>query len=201
MSQCVTYVVRNSLCVNMTNRCTCNCDFCERRHRNGVGDADSLWLEHEPAREEIWADIAARDLNVYNELLFCGFGEPTIRLDDLLWVAKKAKETMPSLSIRINTNGHASLIANRDVTPELAGIIDALNVSLNRADAARYTEHMKPIYGEAAYDGLLDFAAKAKNFVPSVALSVLDVLDEDELAQCMKIAERLGLPLRVRKYH
>ena len=201
MSQCITYIVRNSLCVNMTNRCTCDCDFCERRHRKGVGDASDLWLEREPTREEIWDDIATRDLNIYDELLFCGFGEPTVRLDDLLWVSRKVKETKPAFSIRINTNGHANLIANRDVTPELEGIIDAVSVSLNRADAARYNEHMKPVYGEASYDGLLDFAAKAKQYVPNVTLSVLDVLDQDELARCKKIAERLGLSLRVRIYH
>jgi len=201
MSQCITYIVRNSLCVNMTNRCTCDCDFCERRRHNGMGDASDLWLEREPTREEIWADIATRDLNIYDELLFCGFGEPTMRLDDLLWIAKKVKETKPTFSIRINTNGHANLIAKRDVTPALAGIIDAVNVSLNRADAAGYNEHMKPVYGEAAYDGLLDFAAKVKKFVPSVTLSVIDVLDEDELTQCKKIAEQLELPLRVRRYH
>ncbi len=201
MAQVITYTVKNGLYVNITNRCTCACDFCERGHYNGVGDAESLWLEREPTREEIWDDIALRNLVDYKELVFCGFGEPTVRLDDLLWVARRVKETAPTLPIRINTNGHANLIAGRDVTPALAGVIDALSISLNRPDAAGYSLHMNPTFGEAAFDGLLDFAIRAKQFVPQVTLSVVDVLDKDDLNACKSLASRLGIPLLVRAYH
>ena len=197
----ITYTVGNGLYLNITNRCTCDCDFCERGRYRGVGDAQSLRLEREPSRREIWDDIAKRDLSRYRELVFCGFGEPTLRLDDLLWVARRVKETAPALPIRINTNGHANLIAGRDVTPELAGVVDALSISLNRADASSYNAHIKPIYGRAAYDGLLDFALRAKQYVPDITLSVVDLLDDDELANCKEIAAGLGLPLRVRSYH
>ena len=201
MAQVITYTVKNGLYVNITNRCTCACDFCERRNYNGVGDAESLWLEREPTREEIWDDIALRNLVDYKELVFCGFGEPTVRLDDLLWVARRVKETAPTLPIRINTNGHANLIAGRDVTPALAGVIDALSISLNRPDAAGYSLHMNPTFGEAAFEGLLDFAVRAKEFVPQVTFSVVDVLDKEELSSCKSLASRLGIPLFVRAYH
>jgi TatD family-associated radical SAM protein len=166
-----------------------------------VGDAETLWLEREPTREEIWEDISKRELCRYSELVFCGFGEPTLRLDDLLWVARRVKAAMPALPVRINTNGHANLIAGRDVTPELEGCIDALSISLNRANAASYNAHMKPVYGEAAYEAVIDFAVKAKEFVPGITLSVVDVLDSDELVQCRDIALQLDLPLRIRGYH
>jgi TatD family-associated radical SAM protein len=201
MSQCITYTIKNGLYVNMTNRCTCACDFCERERYRGVGDVESLWLEYEPSREEIWDDIAAKKLSDYEELVFCGYGEPTLRLDDLLWIAQRVKEEVPNLPIRINTNGHANMIAGRDVTPEFAGLIDALSISLNRSDASKYYLHMKPVFGEKTFDGLLEFAVQAQNFVPHVMLSVVDVLDEKELDLCKSLSSRLGVPLIIRAYH
>lgn len=201
MAQCITYTVKNGLYINITNRCTCACDFCERGHHNSVGDAESLWLEYEPSREEVFEKIAERNLEKYDELVFCGFGEPTLRLDDLLWVAQKVKGLSPLLPIRINTNGHANMIAGYDVTPKLAGLIDALSISLNRPNAKDYTIHMRPIYGEAAFDGLLDFSIRAKKFVPHIVLSVVDILSETDLETCKSLTTQLDIPLLVREYH
>ena len=201
MSQTITYILGNALYVNMTNRCTCDCDFCERNTIDSVGDADSLWLEYEPSQEEVLESIMARDLSQFDELVFCGFGEPTIRLEDLLWVAKRVKEATPLLPIRINTIGHANLLVGKDVTPNLAGIIDVLSVSLNRADKEAYIQQMRPIFGDKAYDGMLEFVKKARQYVPQIVLTVVDLISTEEIEQCRKIAEDLGVSFRVRAAH
>ncbi len=201
MSQTFVYQVGNGLYINLTNACTCDCDFCERRTMQGVGSAGSLWLDHEPTADEVLQALAAYDLSTYDELVFCGFGEPTLRLDVLLQVAQEIKSRQPSLPIRVNTNGHASLIAGRDITPRLAGVIDVLSISLNRPDAASYSAHMLPVYGESAFAALLDFAAKAAQNVPRVVLTAVDVIDDNERQKCEKLAQSLGVEFRLRPFH
>jgi len=198
MPQVIAYTVYDGLYVNMTNRCTCDCDFCIRNTADSVGEAESLWLDYEPSREEILESIISHDLSQFSELVFCGYGEPLIRADDLLWVAAKIKH-LSQLPIRVNTNGHANMIADSDVTPKMAGIIDALSVSLNRADALTYDRHVRPIYGTQAYGGLLDFVAKARLHVPKITLTVLDLVPPNEIKRCREIAERLGVDFRVRR--
>jgi len=198
MSQCVTYIAYDGLYVNMTNRCSNDCDFCERNIIDSVGDADSLWLEYEPSCQEVLASITEHDLNGFSELVFCGFGEPMMRADDLLTVARHVKKAAPKLPIRINTNGHANLITRRDITPDMSGVIDRLSVSLNRADEKAYTEHMRPDFGSEAFAGLLSFVEKAKKYVPDITLTALDLITPDELTRCREIAEKLGVAFRVR---
>ena len=197
MPQCITYSVGDGLYINMTNRCTCDCDFCLRNNINAVGDSDNLWLDYEPSREEILESVMSHDLTRFSEIVFCGFGEPMLRAGDLFWVAREIKNRTP-LPVRVNTNGHANIIAGRDLTPEMAGIIDRLSVSLNRADAAAYNRHVKPVFGEAAFESLLDFTAKARSYVPEITLTVLDILPPDEIALCREIAGQTGVAFRVR---
>lgn len=193
----ITYLVGSGLYLNITNRCSNSCDFCLREQQDSVGDADSLWLEREPSREEIWEDICSRgDLSAYDEIVFCGYGEPTERLDDLLWLCGKLKER-GSPPIRVNTNGHASLIAGRDVAPDFSGLVDTLSISLNTADADEYMRTCKPVFGCKTYDALLDFAKKAKQHVPTVILSIVDGTTDTDA--CREIARQAGLPLRVRE--
>ena len=127
----ISYEYEGALYVNLTNRCDCACVFC-LRHNGHKGNiyADDLWLDHEPTREEALDDLLRRDYSAYRELVFCGFGEPMFRVDDILWLVDRLKEGVPNLPpVRINTNGHANLIHGRDVTPELAGRIDVLSIS------------------------------------------------------------------------
>jgi TatD family-associated radical SAM protein len=198
MPQNITYTVGDGLYINMTNRCTCDCDFCIRRYANSVGSAESLWLDDEPTREEVLESVMSRDLTEYSELVFCGYGEPLIRADDLLWIAGQVKQAVPELPIRVNTNGHANMIAGYDVTPGMAGVIDHVSVSLNNADAEAYNKSVRPVYGTEAYAGLLDFAEKAKSYVPKITLTVLNCLPPDEIERCREIAGRLGVGFRVR---
>lgn len=199
----ITYEYEGSLYVNLTNRCDCRCVFC-LRHNGHKGSiyADDLWLEHEPSREEALADLLGRELTSYPEIVFCGFGEPTYRLDDILWLVDELKKRVPGLpSIRINTNGHANRILERDVTAELAGRIDVLSISLNGSTAEEYCAVTKPRNGEAAWEDMLDFTRKASKYVPKVVMTIVDKdKTPEEIAHCRALAESLGATLRVRAY-
>jgi len=192
----ITYRVGSGLYINVTNRCTNSCVFCERELVSSVGDSGSLWLEREPTREEIWEDIQKRELGEYSEVVFCGFGEPTERLDDLLWLCGKLKEE-GAPPIRVNTNGHASLIAGADTAPSFEGLVDALSISLNAHNAEEYARVCRPVFGIGTYDALIDFSRRAAAYVPKVVLSVVEgVADVDA---CRKVAGGAGLPLKVRE--
>lgn len=114
--------------MNLTNRCPNACDFCLRTHGPGVGDAESLWLDREPTRDEIWEDLSKRDLNAYPELVFCGYGEPTCRLEDMLWLCGKVRQAS-HISIRVNTNGLSDLINGRKTASEFDGLVDIISIS------------------------------------------------------------------------
>lgn len=196
----ITYELGSSLYVNITNRCSNACSFCVRQKHDGVNGKDNLWLDREPTVLEIKADFEKRDLDKYEAVVFCGYGEPMMRTDAVIEVAKWLKEKNPNTKIRINTNGQANLINNRDITPELCGIIDTVSISLNAENSAKYQEVCVSEFGEAAYAGLLEFASLAKKYVPEVVLSVVDIMSEDEIEACRKIAETCGVSFRVRAF-
>lgn len=196
----ITYELGNSLYVNITNRCSNACTFCVRLEHDGVNGKDNLWLDREPTIDEIKADFETRKLEKYSAVVFCGYGEPMERADVVIEIAKWLKTKMPRLSIRINTNGQANLIYNKDITPELSGIIDCVSISLNAENAQKYQAVCNSEFGEAAFDGLLDFARRAKNFVPEVIFTVVDIMPKDEIDACRKIADDCGVSFRVREY-
>ena len=199
----ISYEYEGALYVNLTNRCDCACVFC-LRHNGHKGSiyADNLWLEHEPTRQEALDNLLARDFSQYRELVFCGFGEPMYRTDDIVWLVDELKKRVPNLPpVRINTNGHANLINGRDVCPELKGRIDTLSISLNANNAADYVALCHPIQGEAAYQAMLDFAKEAKTYVPHVVFTVVDKgTDPAEIEESRSIAQSLGVTLRVRAF-
>ncbi|MDE6107434.1 MAG: TatD family nuclease-associated radical SAM protein [Oscillospiraceae bacterium] len=199
----ITYEYEGSLYVNLTNRCNCSCVFCLRHNgNNGSNYADDLWLDHEPSREEILADFAKRDLSKYRELVFCGFGEPMFRWEDIAWTVDTLKAQGVKLPpVRINTNGHGSHINGRDITPELQGRIDTVSVSLNGATAAEYLEVTRPGHGEQAWEDMLDFTRHAARYVPHVVMTIVDKdKTAEDIEQCRALAESLGAKLRVRAY-
>lgn len=195
------YVVGDGLYVNMTNRCTNRCDFCIRQNGSGAYGSDSLWLDEEPTKEAVMAAIRGANPTAYREIVFCGYGEPTCRLEDMLWVCREIRAAYPGLPIRLNTNGQASLLYGKDTTPLFAGCFDTISVSLNEADAAHYDAICHSRFGEAAFDGVLRFAQDVKAYVPHVVLSVVDqFLSPEALQRCREISERIGVPLKVREY-
>ena len=199
----ISYEYEGALYVNLTNKCDCSCVFC-LRHNGHKGSiyADDLWLEHEPSREEALENLLARDYTQYRELVFCGFGEPMYRVEDILWLVDLLKEQVKNLPpVRINTNGHANLIHGRDVTPELAGRIDTLSISLNGSTAEEYCAVTRPRDGEKAWEAMLDFTRKAAAHVPQVVMTIVDKdKTPEEIDRCRAMAESLGATLRVRAY-
>ncbi len=197
----IVYEVEGKLYINLTNRCPNSCDFCIRQNGEGAYGSDSLWLDREPTAEEVMDALAAAKPDCYDEVVFCGYGEPTCRLDELLAVARKIRARYPRLCIRLNTNGQASLIAGKDTAPLFSGLFDIISISLNEANAAAYDALCHSIFGEAAFNAILAFGAEVKAFVPRVVLTVVrEFLSVEGLAACEKIAKDLGIPLRVRTY-
>ena len=196
----ITYPVHNGIYVNMTNRCPCACTFCLRKQSDHVYGSDSLWLEREPTVEEVCESIDKWDLSTYSEIVFCGYGEPTMRLDDLLKVAAyiKSKSNIP---LRINTNGLADLIAGEKVAHKLEGLIDTVSVSLNATNKEDYFKLVRPKFGIDSYDAMLSFTKECTKYVPNVIMTVVDeVTSKEEQEKCRKICEFIGAKLRVRPY-
>lgn len=194
----ILYTYKNQVYANITNKCDCSCRFCIRSHEDSVGDAETLWHKKDPTAEEIKATMDAFDFTGYDELVYCGYGEPTCALDILIETAKYAKEKY-GVSIRVNTNGLANLYHEEDVIPKLAEVVDSVSISLNAPDSEKYNEVTRPQF-DNAFQALLDFAVEAKDAIPSVKLSIVDVLPEEDIEACKKLSESLGVPLRIRKY-
>ncbi|WP_371379784.1 TatD family nuclease-associated radical SAM protein [Sporomusa aerivorans] len=195
----ITYELGNALYINITNRCSNRCSFCVRNNSQGVAAGIQLWLEREPAVAEVLADIRKRDINQYKEFVFCGYGEPMMRAFDVLEISRQLKDEFDK-PVRINTNGHANLICGQDITPRLAGLIDAVSISMNAKNSQEYQQLCLPDYDEAAYPALLDFAGKCRQYVPEVTLSVVDVMPPADIAACRAIAEEIGVNFRVRQF-
>lgn len=198
----VVYKVKNGLYVNLTNRCPCSCRFCIRANAEGAYGSDPLWLEREPTKQEVIDAIEAASPLSYSELVFCGYGEPTERLDDLVAIAQFFKEQYPSIPIRLNTNGLSDLIAGEPTAHRFKGCIDAISVSLNASTAEAYCEMCRPRFGLEAYEAMLRFTAQVCEFVPEVVMSIVATSDtsETEISACRDICKKIGVPLRVRTY-
>ena len=199
----ISYEYEGALYVNLTNKCDCACVFC-LRHNGHKGSiyADDLWLEHEPSREEALENLLERDMSQYEELVFCGFGEPMFRWDDDAWLIDELKRRGVKLPpVRINTNGHGNRILGRDVTPELKGRVDVISISLNGADEEEYTAVTRPSTGRQGWADMLDFTEKAARYVPEVVMTIVNKdKTEADIAHCRALAQRLGATLRVREY-
>ena len=198
----IVYPVGKGLYVNLTNRCPCACKFCIRQNGEGVYGSDSLWLEREPTVEETVAALEAAGLANCEEVVFCGYGEPTERLDVLLEVAGRFRAAHPGVPVRVNTNGLADLIAGGPTAARFAGLIDAVSVSLNAATAEEYVALCRPKFGAAAHPALLKFAEEVKRHVGSVVLTVVgtDALTPEKETACRRLAEERGVQLRVRRF-
>lgn len=197
MNNIIAYPIGDSLYLNLTNRCTNACTFCVRTTTDS-GMGYDLWIDKEPTVDEMVADIKSKGIEGYKELVLCGYGEPTERFDDMLEVVRQVKNYCP-IKVRLNTNGHANLIAGEDVTYKMEGLIDIVSISLNAPDAKSYNEICCCQYGEEGFYGMLDFAKKARGYVPEVVLSVVDVMAKEDVEECRGIAEEIGVSFRVRE--
>lgn len=185
--------------VNLTNRCPCSCTFCLRQTKEMV-ESNTLWLKEEPTVDEVIHEFQKYDLDDFAEVVFCGFGEPMERVDDVIQIAGILKLYRRDLPIRVNTNGLANLIHNRDITPMLKGRIDTISVSLNAADENEYIQLTRSRFGIQSFQAMLDFVKKCKQYVPSVVLSVVDIIGTEKIKKCQNICNELGVTLRVRPF-
>lgn len=196
----ITYRVKNGLYVNMTNRCPCACTFCLRKNADGVYGSDPLWLDREPTVEEVIESIEKHRLSDFEEIVFCGYGEPTERLYDLLRVAAYLK-SKSNIKIRINTNGLSDLINGERTAPLLKGLIDTVSVSLNATNKEDYLKVVRPRFGIDSYDAMLAFTRDCVAFVPTVVMTIVDtVTTEEEQKKAKEICKSLGAALRIRPY-
>lgn len=196
----ITYPVKNGIYVNMTNRCDCACTFCLRYNAPGVYGSDPLWLEREPSVEEVIESLKKWNLDEKEEVVFCGYGEPTERLEDLLKVAEWIKANS-KVKTRINTNGLADLLYGKPVASMMEGRIDTVSVSLNANTAEDYNRICRPQFGLPSYDAMLSFTKDCSRYVEKVVMTVVDkVTSPEEQEVARKIAESCGAVLRVRPF-
>lgn len=191
----IAYPIRNSLYLNITNRCSNYCSFCAK-FKSYTVKGHYLRLREEPTAAEVLQAIGDDPLK-YDEIVFCGFGEPLIRLDVVKEVGLLLKKR--GCRIRIDTDGLANLVHGRNVLPELM-FVDTISVSMNAPDSATYQKLIKTPFGDNAYPAVLYFLREAKKHIAKVVASVVAVPGLDVEA-CRKVAEDdIGVKFRVREY-
>ena len=215
MSNVLVYELDGKMYINLTNKCTNDCIFCLRKDKSDV-KGQELWLENEDfTAKDVIAQLndlickKDEDLSYYNlndlsaskEIIFCGYGEPMLKLDILKDVAKYIKKKYPNTKIRVNTNGHANYVYNRNVVPELKGIIDEFSVSLNGENSAEYDELSQPIFKDA-YEEVKKFIKACSQEGIDVVASVVEGYKgrHINLKECEKTAALLGAKFRVREW-
>ncbi len=189
------YPIRDSLYVNVTNRCTLRCTFCSK-FKDWVVKGHNLRLPADPAPEAMWAAMVEAGFESFREVVFCGYGEPLLRWEVVAELAARVKAK--GIRVRVNTDGLASLVSGRDVPGELAGKVDAISISLNAPDAATYAGVCRSRYGESAFAAVCAFLRRAKEVIPDVTASVVGLPGLD-IEACRHLAEdELGVRFRVR---
>jgi TatD family-associated radical SAM protein len=192
-SPSIAYELHGALYLNITNRCSNDCVFCIR-HLKDDGMGYNLWLEREPTVQEILTAIG--DPTRYQEVVFCGYGEPLERPAVVVTVAKVLKDQ--GAKVRLNTNGLADLILGYDILPQLRGLIDVISISLNSATAEGYLALTRSSFGTKSFTALLDFIRRSKLQIPKVILSVVRYQGVD-LIEVQKLAAAMNLELRIRE--
>lgn len=193
------YAVHDNLYINLTNRCPCSCTFCIRHNGDGAYGSDSLWLEREPTCEEVLGEFDKYDMSKFSEIVFCGYGEPMERAEDVAFIGKELKKRYPDKLIRLNTNGLSDKIHGKPTAHLLKGAVDIVSISLNSGNAEDYNKVTRPKWANS-FEAMLRFAEDCKKYVPKVMFTVVDVISEREINESKAVSEKLGIPLRIRPY-
>jgi TatD family-associated radical SAM protein len=196
MPQQISYQIDDKLYLSITDRCTLECRFCPKTQGVMQVKGFDLTFDHRPTAEEIIASVD--DPARYAEVVFCGFGEPTLRLNVLLQVARDIKAR--GGRVRVDTDGLANLVHKDNVLPELGGCVDAISISLNAQNPEIYARHCRPNL-PGSYEAMLKFASQAPAYIPEVSLSAIDGLEGVDIAACEKIARDFGVKFRRRILH
>lgn len=193
------YAVHDNLYINLTNRCPCSCTFCIRHNGDGAYGSDSLWLEREPDCEEVLAEFDKYDMSNFSEIVFCGYGEPMERAEDVAYIGKELKKRYPDKLIRLNTNGLSDKIHGKPTAHLLKGAVDIVSISLNSGNAEDYNKVTCPKWADS-FEAMLRFAEECKEYVSKVMFTVVDIISEREINESKAVSEKLGIPLRIRAY-
>jgi TatD family-associated radical SAM protein len=193
------YVLDGNLYINLTNKCSNGCDFCVRNERTSYY-GHYLWLKNgEPTVDKVIAAVKQLgDLSQFKEVVFCGFGEPTYKVAEMVELCDYFHEK--GLKTRLNTNGQGNLINKRDIVPEIKGKIDFVNVSLNASCAEKYQKICRSQFKEMGFDALVEFAKICRRNGVKCRFSIVDCIGEEEVEACKKLAESVKVPLYIRKY-
>ena len=184
--------------INMTNRCPCRCVFCVRNNTDRLGDAECLWLDEEPSVEGVMRELRSVDLSGSREVVFCGYGEPTERFDDVKEVARRIKAEYGK-PVRLDTNGLGSLINGRDIVPEMVGLFDSVSISLNAPNPDEYLEVTRSRFGIDSHDEVLRFIRECRRLISGVTVSVVGgSISEESEEECRRLAHEMNVAFRVR---
>ena len=213
MANILVYVLDGKIYINLTNKCTNDCIFCLRKDKSDV-KGQELWLESEDFGADEVIEQLVEKLNSLKvekleneitiqplEIIFCGYGEPMLKLDILKEVAKYIKENIPQVKVRVNTNGHANYVYKRNVVPELKGLVDEFSVSLNGENSKEYDELSRPVF-EGAYEEVTKFIQSCSKEGIDVVASVVEGYKgrHINLEKCEQISSELGAKFRAREW-
>ncbi len=195
------YALDGNLYVNLTNKCSNGCDFCVRNERESYY-GHYLWLQHgDPTADKVMAVVTggqAGSMSQYKEAVFCGFGEPTYKMSEMLQLCDFFHAR--GLKTRLNTNGQGNLINKRDITPDLKDKIDLVNISLNASCAEKYQPMCRSQFGESAFAAIIEFAKSCRKNGVNCRFSIVDCIGEEEIEACKRLAESVKVPLYIRSY-
>lgn len=196
----IIYTFENGIYFNITNKCPCKCAFCIRDRKDAIGEAERLFHDTEPTKDEIKAAIDSFDFSKAESAVFCGYGEPTNALENLLFAARYVKKLAPKLRLRLNTNGLSDLINGRPTAGEICEVFDVVSVSLNAPTSEEFDKITRNIYPGRAFDAMLKFASDCVAEGIKVRMSVVDVIGEEKINQARKTAEKAGAEFVCRRF-
>ncbi len=190
----ITYPIGERLYINLGDRCTLRCVFCPKHNGSWQVHDYDLTLSQRPTAAQVIDALG--DPSAHEEIVFCGYGEPTLRLKELLEIARHIKEN--GGRVRVNTDGLANRVHRRNVLPQLGEHVDALSISLNAQNASVYVRHCKPAF-DGAYQAVLNFLQMAPRYVSEVTATAIDGLEDVDIGACERIATYAGAKFRRRE--
>lgn len=196
----IIYNLEGGTYFNLTNKCPCNCAFCIRSKGDAVGNAEKLWFDEDPSINDIKKAIDNHDFSTVDEAVFCGYGEPTCVLDNLIETAKYLKKIKPSIRLRLNTNGLSDLINKKPTAKQICESIDVISVSLNNPNNEEYDKITRNIFKGRAFDAMLKFTRECVECGNEVHMTVVDVISEENIEKSRKICEEIGATFVLRSF-
>ncbi len=196
----IIYKYYGGVYLNITNKCPCNCAFCIRSKGDAVGDAKEMWFDTEPTIEEIKKAIDDYDFSDVDKAVFCGYGEPTCALDNMIEAADYIRTVNPNIKLRVNTNGLSDLINAKPTAKLICRHFDSVSVSLNEPDSEKYDKITRNPYNGKAFDAMLQFTKDCVAYCDDVRMTVVDVISPEDIEKSRKVCESTGAKFRVRSY-